>query len=330
MKRNNYEQYDKGQEISGVTFQQHQNQVIESLNSVMLSLGLDTAQMTVLWGLENSGSGTDYDISAGAVFYNGEIFEVDAFTGTAADAGHVAFLRAVDIPVGDDIRFADGTISAVHIDHKYEVVLGTPSAGEFGIEAAPKIKDVLKTTVGAEQFTLDKIDELVDSAATYTTIGELETAVININNSLDDYHDYIKSSTSKPQGSFVDNTLQVIGTTEKYIVFSTPSARIQPADLVVPQGGKRIIRTFASFRFAKNSDSKNFTVGINFREGTGAWQLVRERKFWSHDTSHATMMGMVELTTSPTQYIEFSLRVVAETDSIRISDDDEIEFDTIY
>lgn len=324
MKKINYDQYDKGQEISGVTFQQHQNQVIESLNSVMLSLGLNTSQMTVLWGLKNTGSGNNYNISQGAVFYDGEIFEVDAFMGTAT-LDQVPFLRAIDVPVGDDIRFADGTILPVHIDSKYEVVLGTPSTGEFDLNAAPRLPSVLNTTIGANDYTDDEIDELKGTSTTYTDLGLVETAIEELQSS----ERFIQSATSKPMGSYVDNALQQINSLT-YIIFSAPSARIQPSQLEIPENGSRAIRLFASFRFAKHNDSRNFSVSIMVREGTGSWQLVRERKFWSHDTSHATMMGVMEIDTLPTSYLEFCLRVEPENDPIRISTSEDIEFEAIF
>ncbi len=292
----------------------------------MQSLGLDSTELTVLWGL-NKESGPPPRVTEGAVFTNGEIFLIDAFE--YSDENDTIILTPVTLDVGNPVRFADTVERAVHKDYKYELSVGT--AGGQSVELTndlPQLSDRLKTIVGAEQFTLDKINELVDSASTYTTIGQLETAVNSINNSLDDYHDYIQLATNKPQGSYVAHGTQTIDTTGHEIVFST--ARIAQGDIVVPAGKKRAIRLISNFRFVKNSDSKYFKVAIRYRVGTGPWQLIRERRFWTRDHNYATMLGVLELTSTPANYLEFSMHIEAESSSINFSDDNDLEFDILY
>ena len=177
MKRNDYSNYNRGQEISGVTFQQHQNQVIETLNSVMLSLGMDPTAKTVLWGLENSGTGTNYDVSAGAIFTQGEIFLVDAFSGTSAT--QVPVLNPVTLEVGDPVRFADGSIEAVHLDHKYQISLDIEGAGEVNFSNLVQLKDVLSVMLDVDsKLSIFKNDIIGGASEGFDTLEELENALV--------------------------------------------------------------------------------------------------------------------------------------------------------
>ncbi len=176
MKRNDYSNYNRGQEISGVTFQQHQNQVIETLNSVMLALGLDANEKTVLWGLQNSGSGSSYNISAGAIFTQGEIFLVDAFSGTSST--NVPVLNPVTLEVGDPVRFADGSIEAVHKDHKYEISMEAQGSGDVNYADLKQLKDVLAVMLDVDAKLNTFKSEIVDGASEgFDTLAELEAAL---------------------------------------------------------------------------------------------------------------------------------------------------------
>ena len=57
-------------------------EVSAELGKVILNGNYDPDKVYILLGVVNSGSGSDYDISEGSVFFNGEVFLVDAVTFT--------------------------------------------------------------------------------------------------------------------------------------------------------------------------------------------------------------------------------------------------------
>ena len=81
----------------------------------------------VLYGLVDSGSGLNHNISEGAIFYNYEIFIVDAATFTSS-SGEVPVLNyavtqySVD---ADPVTFTDLSVHNIHNIRKYEIVSGT-------------------------------------------------------------------------------------------------------------------------------------------------------------------------------------------------------------
>ncbi|GAB5524894.1 MAG: hypothetical protein Roseis2KO_27660 [Roseivirga sp.] len=142
MKRNDYSQQIRGQEISGTTFEQHQNQVLEGLSAIVQSLGLDPEELTILYGLEDQGDSNNYNFTAGAVFHQGEIFLVDAFTGVHS-ASLVPVFEIETLPVGDPTGFADGTTSQVHFDHKYKIEIKTSGSGRGDYAQAARLPEKL-------------------------------------------------------------------------------------------------------------------------------------------------------------------------------------------
>ncbi len=165
MKRNDYSQQIRGQEISGTTFEQHQNQVLEGLSAIVQSLGLDSEELTILYGLEDEGSSGNYSITAGAVFHQGEIFLVEAFTG--AHSGNLVPVFEIDaLPVGDPTGFADGTTSQVHFDYKYKIEVKASGSGRGDYSQAARLPEKLSAhlaeTVNADPGQWIPINTLGD------------------------------------------------------------------------------------------------------------------------------------------------------------------------
>lgn len=81
-----------------------------------------------LYGLINSGVGTSYDISAGAVLYNGEVYQVPAFSGSHST--NVPVLNFVtEYRAGDPVTFTDNNQFNVHEINRMEISLGAPGSG---------------------------------------------------------------------------------------------------------------------------------------------------------------------------------------------------------
>lgn len=93
----------------------------------MIGTTYNGAKFYVLYGCENSGSGSNYIISAGAVFFAGEVFRVDANTFTVG-SGQVAkftFNQTQYTTDADPVTFTDASSHNVHNIRKYTVAAGT-------------------------------------------------------------------------------------------------------------------------------------------------------------------------------------------------------------
>jgi hypothetical protein len=85
-----------------------------------------------IFGCINQGSPTDYNITAGAVFYNGEIYLVDATTFTLS-VGQVAIATISSTfftdPTADPVTFTDGVARNVHEIRKAVIAPGLSGGG---------------------------------------------------------------------------------------------------------------------------------------------------------------------------------------------------------
>lgn len=79
--------------------------------------GYDNTKVYILSGLENSGSGSNYILTAGAIFYNGEVYLVDAatFTITGANVAEATLsVTPFTAANADPVSFSDGNSYYVH------------------------------------------------------------------------------------------------------------------------------------------------------------------------------------------------------------------------
>jgi hypothetical protein len=97
----------------------------------MIGSGYDTSTAYILWGCVNSGSGNNFNISAGAVFFNGEVFAVDAavFTKTSGQAAISNIVTSQYTTNADPVTFSDGTVANVHNIRKIIITAGTSGSG---------------------------------------------------------------------------------------------------------------------------------------------------------------------------------------------------------
>jgi hypothetical protein len=105
----------------------------------------DSGNMYVLYGCVNSGSGLNYVISAGAVYYNGEVFLVDATTFTAT-SGQVAVSNLGTTyysTYADPVTFTDGSANNVHQIRKMVFTAGTSGSGIVDFSAMLQVPQVL-------------------------------------------------------------------------------------------------------------------------------------------------------------------------------------------
>lgn len=115
----------------------------EAINAISLSLVGPSYLATkgyILFGCVNSGSGLNYVISAGAIFYNGEVYLVDAKTFTA-DGGQVAVAAIATTQYtngdrADPIQFTDGGNRNVLNIRKIVFSSGATGSGIFDLANA--------------------------------------------------------------------------------------------------------------------------------------------------------------------------------------------------
>lgn len=121
----------------------------------------------ILFGCINSATPLDYNISAGAIFYNGEVFLVDAVTFTAA-GGEVAVASiSTDFFTdnADPVEFTDGGPRNVHQIRKIAFASGASGSGEFDfadmLQTRIGIKTIIEPTLGASYTVKFNEDQLV-------------------------------------------------------------------------------------------------------------------------------------------------------------------------
>lgn len=106
---------------------------LEALAKTIIGEGYSTTKLYILYGCVNSTTAPVYTISAGAVFFNGEIYLVDAvtFTATGSDVAvgtiAVTYLTSAS---ADPVVFTDGTSHNVHQIRKMVFAAAAAGSGD--------------------------------------------------------------------------------------------------------------------------------------------------------------------------------------------------------
>lgn len=98
-----------------------------------LGIAYNASNFYILHGCANSGTGSDYNISAGAIFYNGEIYLVDATTFTAAGGETCVGIITTTYFAADEadpVTFTDGILRNVHEIRKIVFASGVSGSGD--------------------------------------------------------------------------------------------------------------------------------------------------------------------------------------------------------
>lgn len=87
-------------------------------------------EVYIIYGIRNTGSGSNYIISEGAVFFQNEIFYVPS---TSFNASGTAILNIVSTNLldsrHDPVSFSDGSLLNVHLDRTIEITDGLSGSG---------------------------------------------------------------------------------------------------------------------------------------------------------------------------------------------------------
>lgn len=104
--------------------------------------GYNNGTVYILQGLVNSGSGSNFNISAGSVFYNGEVYLVDAANFTTSGS-QVAVCKVITTYFtgtnADGVQFTDGNVRNIHEIRKVQIVADLAGSGIANYANAQRI-----------------------------------------------------------------------------------------------------------------------------------------------------------------------------------------------
>ena len=139
--------------------------IAETIKS-MIGNGYDPDKVYVLYGCVNSGSGSTYTISEGSVFYDGEVYLVDATTFTVTTGTAVATIVTTQNTTdysADPCLFSDGVYKNVHDIRKVVISEGVSGSGISNYSQ-------LKFYPFSSNFTDLSADVTIDGSFTGTTL----------------------------------------------------------------------------------------------------------------------------------------------------------------
>lgn len=165
----------EGQPALAASFNHIQQSYTEIIDALMKTLKSDQTDPMLMYGCVNTGSGLNYIISAGAIYYNGEIFLVDAVTFTAP-GGQVAVANLVTTFASvDPILFKSGATHSIHQIRK--VVFAAGAANSGNLTTTSKSNYSILNTSGRMEFDVDSNtivltgSDITPLAGSYTLVG---------------------------------------------------------------------------------------------------------------------------------------------------------------
>lgn len=107
-------------------------EAFENLTKSVIGNCYDNTKGYVIYGCVNTGSGSSYNISAGAIFYQGEIYLVDATTFTTSGSNVPVCTITTTYYTGteaDQVEFTDSVLRNVHEIRKIVIASGASGSG---------------------------------------------------------------------------------------------------------------------------------------------------------------------------------------------------------
>ncbi len=125
----------------------------------MIGPSYDPALVYVLYGVANSGTYPAYDITEGVVYYNGEIFYVDAttFSSVGSDVAVFKVIQTQYTVDADPVTFSDTTVHNIHNIRKIQVVSDASGGGIADYSAAAVINFVIPAQLNLTATGLSSI-----------------------------------------------------------------------------------------------------------------------------------------------------------------------------
>lgn len=106
-------------------------ETIANLIIGLIGSSFNALNVYVLYGCENSGSGLNYNITSGYVFYLGELYALDSttFTASAGQVGVLSIITTQFTTDADPVTFTDASVNNVHDIRKMQVTSGASGSG---------------------------------------------------------------------------------------------------------------------------------------------------------------------------------------------------------
>lgn len=140
--------------------------LIENTDMICRSIcNNNQTNVMLLYGCVNSGSGLNYIISAGAVYYQGEVYLVPAFTGTATGVQVPSVSILTAWRAGDPVKYSDNNTFNTH---KIRTMVWTIGASGAGLSDFGSIKSTQKAnTVKPAWINLTLLNGFTGGVAKY-------------------------------------------------------------------------------------------------------------------------------------------------------------------
>jgi len=126
----------------------------EALAAIMHALieQYDNDAIYIIYGCVKTGSGPGYYYSAGAVFYQGEIYEVDAATVVETNGNVAIFIPETTqyTTDADPVIFSDSSIQNIHDIRKLKIVAGFYTTPGF-IDYYSEVRYLILKQIGVEK-----------------------------------------------------------------------------------------------------------------------------------------------------------------------------------
>jgi hypothetical protein len=139
-------------------------EAISALGESQIGSDYDPTKVYILYGCENNDTHPNYDISAGAVFYNGEVYLVDAANFVAANTAVGTITTSYYASaIADPVTFTDGVAHNVHEIKKMVIANGVSGSGtaDFADWVSPEWVSTTSITgvavVGASTGTIPSL-----------------------------------------------------------------------------------------------------------------------------------------------------------------------------
>ena len=146
MKKLDLSNIEEGVRLLGAvkaTFDHIQEAYTDIFKDLISALIAESTSIVVLHGCINTGTGLTYNISAGAIFYQGEVFAIPAFAGTAS-GGQVPILSIVTTyRTEDPVIYSDGNSFNTHAIRSMIWVFGASGSGISDFSGVVTLKSLM-------------------------------------------------------------------------------------------------------------------------------------------------------------------------------------------
>lgn len=158
------------------TLEHFQESYIEAIANLVKGLIAGATVPVAIHGVVNSGSGSTYNISAGAIWHSGEVFEIDAFAGVAGGGQVPVLSLTTTYRTGDPVKYSDGSTHNTHSIRKYTWSFGASGSGLADFSAVVTLKNKVLTDLLAVPTTYAPI-----ASPTFTGVPAAPTAAPGTN-----------------------------------------------------------------------------------------------------------------------------------------------------